>query len=441
VDLRDFIVTPFIILAVYALAYYLRLRLCNKDNYKYFFPALTVKIVAALAVGLLYQFYYEGGDTFNYHTHGSRIIWETIFEKPSDGLKLLFGSNEPRLYGYASKIVFYHDPSSMTVVRIASIIDLVTFSSYSGTAVIFAFLSFIGLWYLFLAFYEILPTYKHRIAIATLFIPSVIFWGSGILKDTAVIGCLGAITYMARKIFIDKQISLTRIIVLVVAAIIIFQMKKYVLLCFIPALLLWVYYNNFRMIRSAVVRVLLLPLVLLIVGLSGFYAAKKIGENDPRYALDQIAETARVTAYDIGFYTGKNAGSTYSLGEQDGSFVGLLALFPQAVNVSLFRPYLWEARNVLMILSALEATVLLIFTLWVILRNPLALVRALNDPNIMFCLIFSVTFAFAVGVSTYNFGTLTRYRIPLLPFYLMALLIVDDKSRKRSPDHSTIYES
>jgi hypothetical protein len=31
-------------------------------------------------------------------------------------------------------------------------------------------------------------------------------------------------------------------------------------------------------------------------------------------------------------------------------------------------------------------------------------------------------FAFAVGVSTFNFGTLTRYKIPLMPFYALALV-------------------
>ena len=38
--------------------------------------------------------------------------------------------------------------------------------------------------------------------------------------------------------------------------------------------------------------------------------------------------------------------------------------------------------------------------------------------------IAALVFAFAVGVSTYNFGTLMRYKIPVLPFYAIFLIIV-----------------
>ena len=42
---------------------------------------------------------------------------------------------------------------------------------------------------------------------------------------------------------------------------------------------------------------------------------------------------------------------------------------------------------------------------------------------------FSISFAFAVGVSTFNFGTLVRYKIPLLPFFLVALVLIRHHSK------------
>jgi len=417
-------------MAVYALAYYLRPRLCDEENHKYFFPALTVKIVGALALGIIYQFYYHGGDTYNFHTLGSRVIWETFSEDPMAALQLIFAPPDfPALYKYTSQVEFYRDPSSMVVVRIAALFDIITFSSYSGTAVIFAFLSFLGLWFFFLTFYDLFPHLKKRIAICTLFIPSVVFWGSGILKDTIVVAALGVLTYCVKRVFIDKKVSFAGIFVLIVAPIIIFSVKKYVLLCYLPAAFLWIYASNLKAIHSLVVRIMLVPLIVIITALSGYYAVQKIGENDPRYALDKIAQTAHITAYDIGFYSGKDAGSGYSLGELDGSFQSMIALFPQAVNVSLFRPYPWESKNPLMLLSSIEAMALLIFTVLLFAIHPWRSLRSLSNPTVAFCLVFSITFAFAVGVSTFNFGTLTRYRIPLLPFYLLALVILADRSK------------
>jgi hypothetical protein len=103
-ELRDFIVTPVIIILVYAVAYAVRPYASNADTRVYFFPAITLKIVGALALGFIYQFYYDGGDTFNYHTWGSRVIWEAFIDSPTTGFKLLAydgdGSSYAELYKY-----------------------------------------------------------------------------------------------------------------------------------------------------------------------------------------------------------------------------------------------------------------------------------------------------------------------------------------------------
>jgi hypothetical protein len=182
-------------------------------------------------------------------------------------------------------------------------------------------------------------------------------------------------------------------------------------------------------IRSTVLRFLIVPFSICLVVFSAYYSVVKVGEGDKRYALDKIAQTARITAYDIGFYTGRDAGSGYSFGELDDSFTGLLQIAPSAINVSLFRPYLWEVKNPLMLLSAVESFGLAILCFIVLIRQKQNVLTAFFDPNVLFCLTFSTTFAFAVGVSTFNFGTLARYKIPLLPFFLTALFLIYSKSK------------
>jgi len=351
-------------------------------------------------------------------------------QNPIDGLKLFFNSHDPYLYPYYSRMDFYSDSSSFFVIRISAFFDLVTFSTYSATAILFAFFGFIGVWFFFLAFYELFPHLHSRIAIASFFIPSVFFWGSGLLKDTIVMACLGICTYQIKKFFIDKKWGGPAIIILIVGLLIMFNVKKYVLLCFLPAVLFWIYAGNLSLIRSAMLRIILLPFIIVLTMATGFYTIQKVGESDPKYALDKIAKTAQITAYDIGFYSGKDAGSRYTLGELDGSFSGMLKLAPQAVNVSLFRPYLWEVRNPLMLLSAMEAFILFLVSLYLLVSRPRSFFRSLGDPNVLFCFVFSITFAFAVGVSTYNFGTLSRYKIPLIPFFTMALILIADQSNR-----------
>lgn len=431
-EFRDLIVTPVVLFLVYLIAYVIRPRVSDKITQKFFFPALHVKVLGALALGFLYQFYYSGGDTFNFHTHGSRHVWEAIMDNPLKGLRLLFtgGENIHGLYKYTSKIPFYNDPSSYMVIRIAAFFDLFTFSTYSATALCFAFMSFIGSWMLFLTFYRIKPEQVTLIAIATLFVPSVFFWGSGLLKDTVTLASLGVATFLIQRIFIFRKMSLLAILGLLLSLIIIYSIKKYILLCYLPAVLLWIYASNLAKIKSIIFKLMLLPLLVSVIIASGYFAIVQVAKDDARYNLDRIAYTARETAYDIAYWTGRDAGSSYTLGELDGSFQGLLKLAPEAINVSMFRPYLWEVRNPLMLMSALESFALLLLTIYVVLRARTLIFQSLLNSNVLFCLVFSITFAFAVGVSTFNFGTLSRYKIPMVPFYLVALVFIHDHSKR-----------
>ncbi len=425
-EFRDLIVTPLVIMIVYMISYFVKPYATDENTKSYFFLALTLKILGAIALGIIYQFYYSGGDTYNFHTHGSRIIWQAIGDDPEIGLKILFSNDEfvQGAYKYISQIPFYQDRSSIVVIHVATFFDLFTFSTYSATAVIFSVLSFAGSWAMFLTFYQKYPLLHKQIAIAVLFIPSVLFWGSGLLKDTLVLTALGFSVYCINMIFIRQRIRISSVVLLLISLYIIFSIKKFVLQAFIPSAILWIYFKNLSNLKSIALKILVAPVIVIVFLFTSYYSVIKIGEGDARYSVEKLAATAQVTAYDIRYWTGQDAGSGYSLGELDGSFSSMLRLAPQAINVSLFRPYLWEVKNPLMLLSALEGLVLLVITLYVLIKRRKAVMQSFADPNVIFCFVFAISFAFAVGVSTFNFGTLARYKIPLLPFYALGLVLV-----------------
>jgi hypothetical protein len=431
-DLRDLIVTPIFIIAICAIAYFVRPRVTDRITRRYFLPALFVKIIGALAVGLIYQFYYGGGDTFNYHTHGSRHIWEAFMDSPLKGIALLIndGNTHTNVYKYSSRIIFFSDPQSFAIVRISALFDLLTFSAYSSTAILFAVVSFVGMWMLFLTFYEQYPTLHRWFAIAAFFIPSVFFWGSGLLKDTITLGCLGIATYQVYRIFIRKKFGIRHGLLLTIALYGLYSIKIYILLTFLPAAIVWIFLANLDAIRSPVLKIMSAPFMITCAIALGYFAMLKAGEDNAKYSLDNVARTAQITAYDIRYYTGRDAGSGYSLGELDGTFGSMIRLAPQAINVSLYRPYIWEVRNPLMLLSAVESLVLLFLTFYILIKKNIGLATAITNMNVLFALIFSISFAFAVGVSTYNFGTLVRYKIPLLPFFLVALILIWHHSKR-----------
>ena len=428
-ELRDLVVTPIVLFIVYIGAFFLRPLVTDRVNRRYFIPALTVKIIGALAVGFVYQFYYGGGDTFAFHTHGSRIIWEAFVDDPLKGLNLFFANGEYSgdIFKYSSRIWYFRDQQSYVLIQVAFLLDLLTFSTYSATAVFFAVLSFTGMWALYQTFYGEFRNLHFPLALAILFIPSVFFWGSGLLKDTLTLGCLGWMTYSFQRFVIKRKINLLLIGIFLVAAFLTYSIKKYILLSFLPALVFWMTSEYFWGMKNSALKLLVAPIVVVLCGALGYLTIQSVGKDDPRYALGNIARTAQITAYDIRYGWGARLGdgSGYSLGELDGTFGSMIRLAPQAINVSLFRPYLWEVRNPFMLLSAVEALICLLLTVWVAYKISIkSFFRHLVKPYVSFCMLFAIVFAFAVGISTYNFGTLARYKIPMIPFYFTGLVLL-----------------
>lgn len=441
-EVRDLIVTPFVLILVCMVAWFVRPWVTDEVNRGYFFPAFVLKVVGALALGFIYQFYYHGGDTYNFHTHGSRHIWEALVDSPDKGIDMLFsgGEHKGHFFKYSSKIPFFSDHSSFFIIRLAAIADIFTFSAYSATAILFSVFSFTGCWMLFLTFYRKYPELHRWMAAATLFIPSVIFWGSGLLKDSVVLACIGIATFELDRIFFQKRFSVFHLFLLIMALYFIFSIKKFVLQAYLPAAILWLYLGHVQKISSVVLRILILPVVIVASAWMMYFAIVKVGEDDAKYSIDKLAATAMVTAYDIRYQTGREAGSGYSLGELDGSFSGMLKLAPQAINVSLFRPYLWEVKNPLMLLSAMESIFFLFFALYIIATGRMVVIHAFRNPDVVFSFVFSLVFAFAVGISSFNFGTLARYKIPLLPFFLISLALMLHWNKERNAGELEVTE-
>ena len=421
--IQDLIITPLYFIILLAGAYVIRPLATTPETKAYFIPGLLVKFVGAIALGLIYQFYYGGGDTFTFHTHGSRWIWQAFMDNPLTGIKLLLspaGTYDGSIYQYSSKIWMYRDAASLFVIKITAFFDLFTGATYSATALFFAAFAFSGHWALYSIFQKLYQDKTEHLAIACLFIPSVVFWGSGILKDTITLSALCWITYGLLRITIFGRLGLVNILLILFMGWMIYSIKIYILLCFLVAASIFLYFQYISVIKNQLMKIAIAPILIFVFLGGGWLTMENIAEKDNRYALDNIAQTAMITAYDIRYGWGARNGdnSGYTLGELDGTFGSLVALAPQGVIVALFRPWLWEIKNPLMVLAAIESMTVLIFTLKILFTNNWkGSLSKINEPVILFCLSFSLLFAFAVGVSTFNFGTLMRYKIPVLPFY------------------------
>ncbi len=433
-SILDFVLLPFFLAIVYGIAYKIRnTRYPYKHPWrKYFIPALTVKVLGAIFIGLVYAYYYKGGDTFNYFNQAG-IINSSFDESVIKWINLLFhipSRFDGSYYNYISQISWYSDPASYTVCAITALLSGFTYNTYLPTAVLFAFISFSGIWALFRTFASLYPHLTRPIAIAILFIPSVFVWGSGIFKDTICIFGLGWLTYGTFRFLVQKDFSFFNIVLSVLSFILIAKVKLYILLGYVPALLIWILFTYTQRIKNMAGRVLVKLAFAAAVAAGFLFFLQDFAEELGKYSIENVISTSNVTRGYIYWVSG-DEGSAYSLGDFDPTITGMLSKFPLAVNVTLFRPYLWEAKKIIVVLSAIEALLFLFLTLKILVTvGPFKIWKTIaKDPTIQFCFIFSSIFAFAVGISSYNFGALSRYKIPCMPFYALGLILVYYKNK------------
>jgi hypothetical protein len=116
--------------------------------------------------------------------------------------------------------------------------------------------------------------------------------------------------------------------------------------------------------------------------------------------------------------------ATLEIKEIDLSPAGMITHSPVAVFTCLFRPFIWESRKIFILFSAFESMLLLCATLYVMFKLKFFgfFRELLSNPFVLVSFIMSIFFALIIGFTTYNFGTMARYKIILLPFYLFTLV-------------------
>ena len=432
ITITDFLLLPIYLFVAFLFASYFKNKYYPKGHplRPYFMPAFILKILGAIILGLIYQFYYKGGDTLNYW-HQTTVINSSFDESFGTWFRMITASAEiydVDVYKYTTQLYWYGIKSPEYIISIlGALIGLFTMTTYLPTAVIFAGLSFIGVWKMYVVFTKLYPRLTKHMAFAILFIPSVIFWGSGFMKDTITMTAIGWVTHFFYRIFFENKKVIFSAAWAVLILYVIYIIKSYILMAFLPAALLWgvgllsyrikdarlILFVRYFLYASAIVG-------LVVVG--GKLQTEMFGE----YNVESLAYKSFVTRDYLYRISNEQDGSGYTLGDMDPTLMGMLEKAPAGVNVTLFRPYLWEARKPIVMISALEALLYLVFTVVAIVRNnPIRMVqRIMADETLQFCLIFTLIVAFAVGLSTSNFGSLVRYKIPCLPFYTAFLIIL-----------------
>jgi hypothetical protein len=407
----------------------------------FFWKGFLFRIFCAWACSAIFRFYYGGGDSTMYHSgiidisHESWSFWwefmKDIFNK----------SHNWGRYGNVNVNAAYYmsGMNNAGVMRFGLLLNLFCFDSFLALALWYSLFAFWGQWKLYQVFVHFYPNMYKELGYVIMFYPSAIFWTSTLLKDPICIGALGFLVYSVTSIFFWKKNIIRNTAIAISSGTIIYIIKAYIIIAFAPALIFWLFMQYNHKIKSSLLRrfLAIFAIILSIIGSSVLLNKLTSSAETKRFSSEAVIESIN---QQVKNFNSTEGGSNFSLGAFDPSPTGLAKMFPKAVNATLFRPYIWEVRNPLMMISALESGILLVVTLIILFRFKFNLFKILNivvsEPFVLFSLIFTIIFAGVIGLSTLNFGALVRYKTPCLPFFGLVLSVLWYKSKLYSSPNS-----
>jgi hypothetical protein len=350
--------------------------------------------------------------------------------------------------------------STGQVYALSGLTHLVFLDSLLASSFVFAAVGLVGQFLLYRTFRNAYPHPRLRRwwRLGIIYFPSLIFWSAGLLKDPLGIFGLGCVLWGAQELLPrtclrsalapaggpgrpgaqplrgpvappgepDSKAAARALSVAVLGVYVLCLVRLHILAVLFIALLPQAFLawraSRGRQTSAGGQRaalplaVRLLPIVGCLVGAWAVHVLK------PAYSVDRLPKTL---VQEASLYQ-----ETKSKGGPDteASWVGVLRSAPTAFCSVLYRPFPWEASGLLQLFAAAENFLLACLALravYVLVRYPRVLARAVTAPLFLTCVLFVVLYGLAVGISTPNLGTLSRYRIPLLPFYVGMCLILE----------------
>lgn len=421
-DWANELIVSTLVLIMTSIVTFIAARRFSGAEAKLFLLSFAFHICSGLAIASIIWFYY-GGDAVMYYdfaTTYSRELRDNFSYVAPDLLRMALHQKTQYLY------IKFDGTATGTMQAISAWLMLLLNDSFYAPCVLFGATNFWSKAMIYSVVKRYFPAKYHtRMMVALLFMPSVAFWASGLLKESVAMSAFGLLFVGAQRL--NERAYVRGVLWLAVGAFIVSLVKAYILFPLTISYGVAIYWMRSLRLYGQV-KILRRPVQLVLIAVAVLGALLLLGELFPKYSLTQVGEEVA----ELQQYGQRRAGvsSNYVIGDTQKRSLAQQSLYmPIGLLFALFRPLPFDIRNAAILLNVFEMMVLLV--LWVQMfsrrswRKSVALV--VGHPLLMFSVVFVLIFGAIVGISTTNIGTLSRYRIPMMPFYGLLLAVLSAK--------------
>lgn len=408
-----------IVLHICFLLFYLYVQqLFEKDKplYSWFHTTLVIKVLSGLAMGALYLYYYKAGDIMDAYNNVSRFAM--LFYSDNHKFMEMYLHNSfidndeigfQEMLTYSPRQLFF----IKLIVPIGILID-----NYWMLNVYVSIFSFLGLWNLSNRIVSIFSVSKTAVVISFLLFPSVVFWSSGMLKESILLGCIGfSMSFYLKWVYERRRPEIFELIIFGGALWLIFNLKYYI---FTILFFLMITHFVHRMVvysfpwlkEYRVHRIVIYYLVLANLGLSAGWIHPNLSIENLYNALhNNYADTLSTSHNHNVFHL-----NYFNEGEW-----GMLLDFPKALIFGLFGPFTNSGRGWIAWLAVIENYVLLLAAAYFVVDQTRKKWKGWTMEHLI-VVNYIVLMASFLSFASPNWGTLIRYKVSFAPLLILLLL-------------------
>jgi hypothetical protein len=362
------------------------------------FKALTAAFSFKVLLGCLYGYvflHFYGGDDTWWFFKDSLGEYQKMIHQPGQFLRDFSPAEDYYQAASLGEFVkhYLYDVEFFAMRKLLAVFNFFSQGNYYIDALFFDFFTFWGAVFLYRLMIVRFPSKKNLLLLLCFFIPSTGFWLSGIRAEGIVFLFLLLIIYYSVKWINSRRILDALWIVAGLLGMIVF--RAVFLLVFIPAWIsLMCSYLSKRNPLRVFAGVYLLSLIL-------FFASPIVSEN---LSCPEGMVMAQQKFFSL------HAKTVLKLDSLRPDLISFVRLTPQAISHVFFRPFLWEAKGILQILSALDAMAFWVLLILFLTRLAANLRLLLQDPLLLLFLFYGFTLTVLIGFIVPFPGAIVRYK-------------------------------
>lgn len=372
---------------------------------RWLIAAFVAKLAAGFAYGYVYAHYFPVSDSWVYFKE-SLLEYQNLLTRPSAFFSTGITFNNLTDFFSTADDAPWSNTGENLLIKLLAVFNVLSGGNYYINVIFFNALSFWGLYLIYFVAKRHIQKNGLLIFCIVFFLPSCLFWNSGIDKDGLIVFFTGTLIYTVHYCITVKQTAM-QLVMCVLSFVFIFLLRNINALILLPAIAAWWISVKVVPARPYLAYLIIYSACIVFFFLSLSFPSKfnlplKLAEKQHQFLTLEANTVLPLTPL-------KPTIKSYA------------EVLPQAVNHVFLRPYITEIKSPFHLMAFGEMILIITIILLAVLWGGKHMLRQLLQPFCLFLIMVSLGGLLITGYTVPFTGAIVRYKalyivLLLLPF-------------------------